>query len=156
MTATRAATLYTTEILAAATGLAAWPWNDALPLTGEARSRTCGSSLAIAVALDEAGRVCDLGIRPHACAVGQAAAYVFAAGVVGRDRAAIADSRLALGQWLAGEAAMPDWPGLDLIAAARAHPSRHGAIVLAWDATLAALTIQAVRVRRGRGDDGSG
>lgn len=141
MTATRAATLYTAEILAAATGLAAWPWNDALPFKGEARSRTCGSSLAIALALDEAGQVCELGIRTHACAIGQAAAHAFAGGATGRTRAAIADSRIALGAWLAGEGGLPDWPGLNVIAAARAHPSRHGAIVLAWDAALDALKI---------------
>jgi NifU-like protein involved in Fe-S cluster formation len=141
VSARRAPTLYTPEILAAATGLAAWPWNDALPFKGEARSRTCGSALVLGLALDAAGQVCELGIRTHACAIGQASAHVFAGGVAGRDRAAIADSRLALGRWLADEGELPDWPGLGLIAAARAHPSRHGAIVLAWDAALAALKI---------------
>jgi NifU-like protein involved in Fe-S cluster formation len=135
----RAATLYTPQVLAAATGLAAWPWNDALPLKGDARSRTCGSSLSIGLALDAAGRVAELGIRTHACAIGQAAAHAFASGARGRTLVEVAQGRAALGAWLAGAADLPDWPGLAVIAAARAHPSRHGAIVLAWDAALGAL-----------------
>lgn len=138
MTAARAATLYTPAILAAATGLSAWPWNAALPLVGEARSRNCGSTLAVALALDDAGRIAQLGIRAHACAIGQAAAQAFAGHAIGQNHAAIAHGRAAIGEWLAGTADLPDWPGLDIIAAARAHPSRHGAIVLAWDAALAA------------------
>lgn len=133
------AALYTPAVLAAATGLAVFPWDDALPLTGEARSRACGSTLALALAVDAAGRITRVGLRPHACAIGQAAAHAFAAAAPGRDRAEIAAARAAIGQWLAGEGALPDWPGLDVIAAAQAYPSRHGAIVLAWDAALAAL-----------------
>lgn len=133
------AALYTPAVLAAAAGLAVFPWDDALPLTGEARSRACGSTLALALAVDAAGRITRVGLRPHACAIGQAAAHAFAAAAPGRDRAEIAAARAAIGQWLAGEGALPDWPGLDVIAAAQAYPSRHGAIVLAWDAALAAL-----------------
>jgi NifU-like protein involved in Fe-S cluster formation len=139
--ATRAPPLYTPAILAAATGLAAWPWDEDLPLRGEARSRTCGSSMAIGFALDDQGCITHLGIRTHACAIGQAAAYAFAQAACGQTRAAIAETRDALGQWLTDAAPLPDWPGLSLIAPARAHPSRHGAIVLAWDAALAALPV---------------
>ncbi len=138
MSAVRAVALYTPAVLAAAAGLADWPWDDALPLRGEARSRLCGSALAVALALDDAGQIAALGIRAHACAIGQAAAHAFASGAKGRTRAAITQTRRALEDWLTGGAAMPDWPGLAVIAPARAHPSRHGAIVLAWDAALAA------------------
>ena len=141
MTATRAATLYTPAILAAATGLSAWPWNEALPLRGEARSRTCGSTLTLALALDAAGRIAEIGIRTHACAIGQAAAQVFAGHAGGQNRDDIARTRAALGAWLAGEGDLPNWPGLAVIAPAQAYPSRHGAIVLAWDAALEALSI---------------
>jgi NifU-like protein involved in Fe-S cluster formation len=140
MTAPRAPTLYTPAILAAATGLAAFPWNEEFPLRGAARSRTCGSAITMALALDAAGRVCGVGIRAHACAIGQASANAFAGHVAGRTRAQIAETRAALGAWLAGEGDLPDWPDLAVIAPARAYPSRHGAIVLAWDAALAALS----------------
>jgi NifU-like protein involved in Fe-S cluster formation len=132
-------TLYTPAVLAAATGLAAWPWNAALPWQGEARSRTCGSVLALGLDRDAQGRIAAIGIRAHACAIGQASAHAFAQGAIGGTRADIAACRIALDLWLAGEGDLPDWPGLDVIAPARAHRSRHGAIVLAWDAALAAL-----------------
>lgn len=131
--------LYTPEVLAAATGLAAWPWDESLGLRGEARSRTCGSVVALGIDGDARGRIAALGIRAQACAIGQAAAAAFAAAAIGRDRAAIASARAALGRWLAGEGDLPDWPGLAVIAAARDYPARHGAVVLAWDAALAAL-----------------
>ena len=134
-----AAPLYTPAILAAATGLAEWPWDDSLPLRGEARSRKCGSTIALGLSVDDDGRVVKLGLRPHACAVGQAAAQVFAKSAVGRDRAALADARSALGLWLDGSGEMPQWPGMELLAPALAYPARHGAVVLAWDAALAAL-----------------
>ena len=139
MNAPRAVTLYTPAVLAAATGLSAWPWDEALAFKGQARSRTCGSVLAMGLGLDGAGHIVAIGIRAHACAIGQAAAQAFAKGATGQNRTAIAAARAALGDWLAGEGGLPDWPGLDVIAPARAYPSRHGAIVLAWDAALDAL-----------------
>ncbi len=137
--ATRAPPLYSPAILGAAAGLAEFPWDETLPLRGEARSRSCGSAVAMALRIDAAGLVERIGIRPHACAVGQAAAQVFASGVQGRTRAEIAAERQNLAAWLSGEAAAPAWPGIELIAPARAYPARHGAILLAWDAALAAL-----------------
>ncbi len=131
--------LYTPAILAAATGLAAFPWDEDLPLEGEARSRSCGSTIRLGLATDAAGRVARLGLRPHACAVGQAAAHVFATATRGRDRAEIAAARAAIAAWLAGEAPLPGWPGIALLEPARAYPARHGAILLPWDAALAAL-----------------
>ena len=45
-----------------------------------------------------------------------------------------------LRDWLVQETApQPGWPGLDALAAARAYPARHGAILLAWRAALEAL-----------------
>jgi NifU-like protein involved in Fe-S cluster formation len=134
-----AGTLYTPEVLAAAMDLARWPWDEGLPLVGEARSRSCGSTLAMGLALDREGRIVRLGLRPHACAVGQAAARVFADAAAGHTRDSIAGARTALAAWLAGEGEMPDWPGLALLCPARAYPGRHGAILLAWDAALAAI-----------------
>jgi NifU-like protein involved in Fe-S cluster formation len=143
MTSGRAATLYTPAVLAAATGLAAWPWDEALPFKGQARSRTCGSAIALGLALDPEGRICTIGLRATACAIGQAAAHAFAGGATGQTPATIAQARAQLGAWLAGEGDLAPlltlWPGLDTIAPARNVVSRHGAIVLAWDAAIAAL-----------------
>lgn len=119
--------------------LIAFPWNDALTLRGVARSRSCGSSIEIALSLDPDGKIATLGIKPHACAVGQAAASLFARSAVGRDEGDIRGARQALATWLASDGKAPDWPDMALLDAARSYPARHGAILLAWDAALDAL-----------------
>ncbi|WP_240481620.1 iron-sulfur cluster assembly scaffold protein [Novosphingobium fuchskuhlense] len=134
-----ARTLYTPDILGAATALAGFAWDDGLPLKGDARSRRCGSTLMLGLSVDAAGRIDGLGLRAHACAIGQAAAYAFANAARGRSRTEIAAARGALAAWLAGEGPMPDWPGIALVEPALGYPGRHDAILLAWDAALAAL-----------------
>lgn len=129
-----ATVLYTPEVLVLATGLAAWPWDEGLPLKGSARSRSCGSTLSLGLELDGEGRIARIGLKPQACAIGQAAAAIFAAAAPGRDVQDIANAGDTIEAWLAGEGPMPGWPGLDAIAAARDYPARHGAILLAWRA----------------------
>lgn len=131
--------LYTPRVLGLATGLARWPWDPDLPLKAQARSRSCGSGLELGLALDDAGRIARLGVKAQACAIGQAAAAIFAEAAAGRSLADIAASGTALAAWLVGEADMPDWPGLDALAAARDVPGRHGAILLAWNAARSLL-----------------
>jgi NifU-like protein involved in Fe-S cluster formation len=133
-----AAALYTPEILALATDLARYGLDDELPLRGSARSPSCGSSLDMGLTLDPEGRIARIGLRSHACAIGQAAAAIFAAAAAGRNRAEIADAEARLEAWLAG-GDPPDWPGLALLAPAQAYPGRHGAVMLPWRAALAAL-----------------
>ncbi len=135
-----ARTLYTPAILEAATALADYAWDESLPLKGDARSRRCGSTLALGLATDGKGRITGLGLRTHACAIGQAAAYAFAGAAKGKDRSEIASARAALADWLSGTGAMPDWPGIALVEPALDYPARHDAILLAWDAALAALS----------------
>ena len=141
-----AARLYTPELLALAVDLARWPRLGDAPLHGEARSPTCGSTLAIDLELDEAGRIGRLGLAVRACAVGQAAAAIFACEAEGRGADAIARSLNQLEAWLAGDAGLPDWPGLMTIEPARAYPARHGAMLLPWKAALAALSSTAPAV----------
>ena len=79
-------------------------------------------------------------MRVRACAVGQAAAAIFARHAVGCDRAAIARALDRLEAWLDDQGPAPAWPGLGAIAAARDYPARHGAMLLPWKAALAALS----------------
>lgn len=137
--------MYTPELLALAVSLADRPFDPAMPCKGEARSRTCGSHLRLSCELDRAGKIDQLGLQVSACAVGQAAAAIFAAGAKGLDRPALTDARAALIGWLGGDAAPPRWPGIAALAPAREHPARHSAILLAWDAALAALSKEPVR-----------
>lgn len=134
------AALYTPEVLTLATSLSAVPLDPGLPLQGSARSPACGSTIELGLKVDQDGRIARVGIRAHACAIGQAAAAIFAGNAPGRDRAEIMRTLAGLEHWLAGQAPMPDWPGLAAIAPAQAYPARHGAILLSWKAALAALS----------------
>jgi len=133
------AVLYTPQVLALAVELAAVPWDESLPFTGEARSASCGSTIAMALDLDGAGAVSRLAIRSQACAIGQAAAAIFVRGAKGRMPAELRDAGEAVARWLAGEGEMPAWPDLAIIAAARDYPGRHGAVMLPWKAASEAL-----------------
>lgn len=132
------ARLYTPEVLALATSLARFPLDAATALHGTARSPTCGSTIEMSLSLDNAGSIERLGLRAHACAIGQAAAAIFAESAPGRGREAIAAAEAQVQAWLGG-GTLPDWPGLAAIEAAQAFPARHGAILLPWKAALAAL-----------------
>ena len=132
--------LYSPELLALTLELAQWPAMENLPLHGETRSPTCGSTMAIDVALDDTGRIETFGLRVRACAVGQASAALFARHAKGRDLAALTAAHDRIVGWLEDEVPLPDWPGLAMIEAARAYPARHGAIILPWKAAIAALS----------------
>lgn len=132
--------LYSIDVLRRAASVADFP-----PLTdpdakAERRSPTCGSRMTVTLKLDDDGRIAAVGVDAKACALGQAAAAIFAASALGADQAAI---QLARDQWrdyLAGEReALPDWAGLDLLAAGRDYPARHPSMRLAFEAAAAAL-----------------
>ena len=133
------AALYTPEVLGLATSLAAFPLNDDLILRGEARSPTCGSAVTLGLATDGGGRVTRVGIRAHACAIGQAAAAIFVQSAVGSNQAQLVEAEAAIARWLGGEGPLPSWPALGTIARAADYPARHGAILLPWRAALVAL-----------------
>lgn len=132
--------LYTPEILGLTLRLADYPWNEDLALRGEARSTSCGSTLAIGLGCDEGGEIAELGLRVQACAIGQASAAIFADAAIGRDGTDIDRAAKAMVRWLAGEGAPPDWPGVGMLAPAIAYPGRHGAIMLPWKAAAQALS----------------
>lgn len=134
-----AAPLYTPEMLALAVELASYPPLDRATAHGEAVSRTCGSTIALDLALSSGGEVDMVGLRVSACAVGQAAAAIFARGAPGKSLDQIAEAERAISGWLGG-GRLPDWTGIEAIAAAQAHPGRHGAILLPWRAARAALS----------------
>lgn len=132
--------LYTPELLALTLRLAAYPWDESLPLMGDARSKSCGSTLTMGLALDAAGRIERIGLRARACAVGQASAAIFADAAKGLTQEDIRQAHVDMHRWLAGEGALPDWPGISAIEPARSFPGRHGAMLLPWQAAMAALS----------------
>jgi NifU-like protein involved in Fe-S cluster formation len=132
--------LYSPRLLALSAELARFPFDPDLPRIGEARSRTCGSTIRLGLASDPDGTITRIGMLVSACAVGQSSAALLALGIAGADPALIAATREAIAQWLDGNAPLPNWPGLDALAPAREHRGRHGALMLAWDAAIQALS----------------
>lgn len=133
------APLYSPELLGLAVRLARYPIDEAMGLRGTARSRSCGSDIVMSLTARPDGAIEKLGMQVSACAVGQAAAAIFAADATGRDCRSIAETLQRLEQWLSGEGAMPAWKSLDILEVAVPHPGRHGAILLPWKAAQAAL-----------------
>lgn len=142
MSAASAAKLYTPEILGLAVKLSEFPLTgdhpDTFPLSGEARSKTCGSEIHMGFRRNDTGHVEAIGLKVTACAIGQASAAIFAQSVVGKSAEDIEKALIAIDAWLMG-GPIPDWPGIGTLKAAQAHPARHGAITLAWHAALNAL-----------------
>ena len=134
-----AAALYTPEVLALATSLARFPLHDGLTQRGTARSATCGSTIELGLVCANNGTIERLGLRAHACAIGQAAAALFANHAAGTDETGLTAAAAEIEAWLDG-GALPAWPGFAAIATAREYPARHGAILLAWRAALVALS----------------
>ena len=132
--------LYSARILQLTTQI---PHLGKLPApTGRAtkRSPTCGSTVSVDV-ITQQGRITDFAQEVKACALGQAAAAVLGGGVIGRDRAELALARDQLRAMLTENGPAPDAPFEDfaVLAAARDYKNRHASILLAIDATLAAM-----------------
>lgn len=133
------APLYNRDILSLAVATAEY-----LPLPAarhhmSARAPLCGSRILLDLDADAEGRVTAVGMHVEACALGQAAATLLARHAPGRGIADIRAARDAIAGWFGGGGALPDWPGFDLLAPARDYPARHGAILLPFDAAIAAL-----------------
>lgn len=104
------------------------------------RSPQCGSSVTVDVMMDGA-QIADFAQEVRACALGQASAAVLGAAVIGQTRDQIAAARDALMTMLKDGGPTPAAPfaDLDALTPARDFPNRHASIMLAWDATLAAI-----------------
>lgn len=132
--------LYSRDLLRLATSLPYGDRIDGAPHSAVYRSPVCGSEIAADVRLDNAGRIEALAFRARACAMGQASAALLRTVGIGRTREEIAAARASLAELLAGkDGTEPHWREHEVFAPARAHPGRHGAILLPYDAVLAAL-----------------
>ncbi|WP_245653785.1 iron-sulfur cluster assembly scaffold protein [Novosphingobium rosa] len=140
--------LYSPDVLAMALDLARWPMAGDLPLIGEARSASCGSRMRVGIELNEQGAISRIGVAAQACAIGQAAASLMARAAQGRNQQDFAKTEAEIVAWLGGDDALPDWPGLEALAAVRDYPGRHGAFLLGWRAVLQAMATQDLRAPR--------
>lgn len=134
------AKLYTPRLLALSAALADYPLTGEFHHTVQARSRTCGSTIALGMECGADSAITRIGMQVTACAVGQSSAAVLAQGACGRSAQGIGATRAAIEAWLASEGALPDWPGFDALEAAREHKGRHEALLLPWKAACEALS----------------
>lgn len=132
--------LYSTEVLALAVELANYPLVDDLDTRAAMRSPICGSSLEIGLRVSADGRIAAAGAHLAACAIGQAAAAICLAELVGRGCNQVDLALCEIDAWLTRDGALPGWPRFAALAPARAYPARHGAILLPWRAAQAALS----------------
>ncbi len=132
--------LYSQRILALAADI---PFAERLPdpqVSAKKRSPLCGSTVTVDLRVED-GRVAAFGQDVKACALGQAAASVLGRHVIGRSREEIARARDELRAMLKAEgpAPAPPFEDFEVLLPARDYRNRHASILLAIEATLAAL-----------------
>ncbi|WP_197922357.1 iron-sulfur cluster assembly scaffold protein [Thiosulfatihalobacter marinus] len=132
--------LYSGQILQLA---AAIPHSDRLTspdATVKKRSPLCGSTVTVDIVVRD-GRVTEFGQDVKACALGQAAAAVVGANVIGRNREEIETARDALKAMLKQDGPTPAAPfdGLQVLRPARDYKNRHASILLSLEATAEAM-----------------
>lgn len=103
-------------------------------------SPLCGSRIEIDLAL-EGGRVAAYGQTVKACTLGQASAGIMGRHVIGARGAELRAMRRAVQAMLKEGRDLPDdaWAELRLLVPARDFRSRHGSILLPFDAVVEAL-----------------
>ena len=108
--------------------------------TAEKTAKLCGSHVVLDVKLD-GDRVADFAQEVKACALGQAAAGVLGAHVVGATAAEVEAARDALHAMLKHGGPPPEGRFADLraLAGVKDFPARHASTTLAFDAAVEAI-----------------
>jgi len=133
--------LYSGQILALAADIPNAELIDTPMAEIRKRAPLCGSN--VAVGLDYDGeKVTRFGQDVKACALGQASASILSAQVVGLEEAKIEKARDQVLALLKTDGPTPDTPfeGYEVLRPARGFKNRHASIMLALEATLAAIT----------------
>jgi len=133
--------LYSQRILALAAEVPATGRLEAPQGSAMKRSPLCGSTVTVDVVLDGDGRIAEFAQDVKACALGQSSASVLGANAVGRSREEITRGRDQLKAMIKSDAPTPDAPfdQLEALRPSRDYKNRHASILLAWEATLAAM-----------------
>ncbi len=127
--------LYSDRILALAADIPHVGRLEAPDASVKRRSPLCGSMVTVDVVVEE-GRVSAFGQDVKACALGQAAASVVGAAVIGRSAAELVAARDALRTMLKEDGPVPAAPfdGFEVLIPARDYKNRHASILLAIEA----------------------
>ena len=132
--------LYSARILALAADM---PRLDRLAqpdATVKKRAPLCGSTVTVDLTCTD-GKISDYGQEVKACALGQAAASIVGANIVGTTADQVRAARDALKNMLKNDGPTPPAPfdGLEVLRPARDYKNRHASILLTLDASVEAL-----------------
>jgi NifU-like protein involved in Fe-S cluster formation len=132
--------LYSARILELAADIPHHGRLDAPGVTVKKRSPLCGSTVTVDVTLEN-GKVSAFGQDVKACALGQAAASVVGAAIVGTTPQQITQARDELRAMLKedGPAPKPPFDGLEVLRPAVSYKNRHASILLTLDAASEAV-----------------
>lgn len=121
---------------------------EAPDATVEKTSRLCGSRITVDLAMDEAETVTGFGYAVRACALGEAVTAILAERLAGHSAAEIGEVSAAMRAMLKDDAPLPggDWQDLEYLRLVRELKSRHGSVMLPFDAVEAAIA--EIRKRR--------
>lgn len=132
--------LYSGQILALAAEIPLTDRLDEPQATVKRRSPLCGSTITVDITMAD-DRVTGFGQDVKACALGQAAASVVGAAVIGRTAKEVRTAQAQLKAMLKSDGPAPDAPfdGLKVLLPAKEFKNRHASIMLAIDATVEAM-----------------
>lgn len=132
--------LYSGRILALAADMPRTKRLENPTATAKRRAPLCGSTVTVDVKVTD-GVVTDYAQDVKACALGQAAAAIVGANIVGLTLPEIQAGRDALYAMLKEDGPVPPAPftELEVLQPAKDYKNRHASIMLAFDATLDAL-----------------
>lgn len=127
--------LYNREILRLAASIPLTERLDDPQYSIKKTSPICGSRIVTDVNFEN-GKVASYGQEVRACALGQASASLMGQMVIGRTGEELLQARDELEAFLkkGGPTPKGDWSVLEIFAPAREHKSRHGSIMLPFEA----------------------
>mgnify|MGYP002637052126 CR=1 len=127
--------LYNERIMQFATDIPLEGRLEAPDATVERRSPLCGSRITVDLKMD-GDRVSDYAHVVRACTLGQASASIMARRVIGADAATLRRVAEAVRAMLKQGVEPPTdlWPELAYLAPAHGYKSRHGSVLLAFEA----------------------
>lgn len=132
--------LYSSRILALAADMPRTQRLDTPMATVKRRAPLCGSTVTVDLNVEN-GIVTAYGQDVKACALGQAAASVVGAAIVGSEISQVVAARDELKAMLKASGPVPNPPfeGLEVLIPARDYKNRHDSILLALNASVEAI-----------------
>ncbi|SPH21297.1 hypothetical protein ASD8599_02049 [Ascidiaceihabitans donghaensis] len=132
--------LYSGRILALATDIPHHTRLESPQATVKKRAPLCGSTVTVDLDVQD-GRIVAFGQDVKACALGQAAAAVTGAAVIGRTLFEMQTARDQMRTMLKNNGPVPAAPfeGFEVLEPARDYKNRHASILLSLDATVEAF-----------------